>query len=1145
DDGRGWRSPQSQGAPVAEDGTPVYHSLPEMFETARTDGERWRWLLAQAATCGSQGKAKSDLALATFLHGQFGVQTMRRMARPFAGGRVLDQDSSNGKTGIFAVQTLGENETIAKLATGVKRFPLPKEFAYIAQLRALGKSPVKEVAKRALELVATVFENRRQYTKALPLWQAYRSFNKDLADDHIRQISGNWGTFDPVMSQPAGKNPTVDFRFRNGKRASFTAHRVDLRKLLDDVKRYIESRPAKLDPQQINLGLIGYRLVRQEEKKYIREKAAEWTLPLTPRDGHFDRRISLDIPLEKAGVYLLVGKMEKGNTSRILVWLDDAAIAKKDLGKETLYFVADARTGAPLPKANVEFLGWRQEWVRKTKQYKVQTTRFAEYTDNDGLIILPEKRLTKHWQWIAIATTPEGRLAYHGFHKIWYSRHRDTPYQREKGLIITDRPVYRPGDTVHIKAWVRRATYDLDDVSMFAGKEFPIEIRDARGNKILEKSFKADEFGGFELELPLLEEAGLGTYRVTITRHGTGTFRVEEYKKPEYEVSVDAPSVPVMLGDTVKATVKAKYYFGTPVTDATVKLKVLRYAHSERWYPPMPWDWFYGAGYSWFAPDYEWYPGWRVWGCPRPGPWWSPRRGLPPEVVMEQETAIGKDGTVAVNIDTTMAKEIHGDLDHRYEVTAEVRDRSRRTIVGTGKVLVARKPFDIRVWVDRGYYRTGDRVQAQLKAFTLDRKPVAAKGTLKLLRVTYSAGRIPEETEVQSWPVTTDADGMSQVLLVPKQPGQYRIAVQLRDAAGHQIKGGYLFVVRGPDLDEDSVRFNELELLADKAEYAPGDSAQLMVNTRKPDATVLLFARPVNGVYARPKVLRMSAKSRVETVAITRVDMPNIFMEGLTISDGRVYSETRELVVPPKKRILNVDVTPSAPRFRPGSKGNVRIRLTDIDGKPFSGTAALTIYDKSVEYISGGGNVPEIREFFWKWRRPHRPRTESSIPRILHSLLKHGEQGMRSLGAFGHMIADEDGNRGSWAALEGALPGNGGGRPRGGRGLSVRVAKAASFGAVANDGGGMGGGAQMAMAMAAAPASGAGGRGADGLVTPTVRSDFADTALWVGTLETNTNGEATIPVSFPDSLTTWVVKTWAVGHGTRVGQGRAEVITAK
>ncbi len=117
-------------------------------------------------------------------------------------------------------------------------------------------------------------------------------------------------------------------------------------------------------------------------------------------------------------------------------------------------------------------------------------------------------------------------------------------------------------------------------------------------------------------------------------------------------------------------------------------------------------------------------------------------------------------------------------------------------------------------------------------------------------------------------------------------------------------------------------------------------------------------------------------------------DMPNFFVEAVTVADGQVHTEVREVVVPPEKRVLNVEVQPSQQEYKPGQKATVKVKLTDFFGKPFVGSTVLSVYDKSVEYISGGSNVPEIREFFWKWRRHHYPQTESSLGHWLGNLLR-------------------------------------------------------------------------------------------------------------------------------------------------------------
>src|SRR5262249_51507862 len=165
--------------------------------------------------------------------------------------------------------------------------------------------------------------------------------------------------------------------------------------------------------------------------------------------------------------------------------------------------------------------------------------------------------------------------------------------------------------------------------------------------------------------------------------------------------------------------------------------------------------------------------------------------------------------------------------------------------------------------------------------------------------------------------------------------------------------------------------------------------------------------RPTNGVYQQPKVLRLKGKSVEEEVAVVQRDMPNFFVEALTVSNGRVFTETREVVVPPEKRVVNVEVLPSKTEYKPGEKATVKVKLTDAAGKPFVGSTVLTVYDRSVDYIAGGSNVPEIREFFWKWRRHHHPQTQSSLARWVPTLVRSSEIGMSNLGIFGENVVDE------------------------------------------------------------------------------------------------------------------------------------------
>jgi uncharacterized protein YfaS (alpha-2-macroglobulin family) len=1158
-----YRGGGASGAPVDEAGNPVLHLLPKTFADAKSDGERWRWCLTQAMEYDA-GRADSvRYQYAEFLHQQFGVQTMAAYGWP----RPSGDGDEKAETGTYALHTLAPDETIARLATGVKRFRLPAEFDFIRIFGEIGRKSPSGYAESALNTLAQIYMDRRQYVPAEETWRLsiknHGPGHDNWKQKRLDQIVKNWGRFEPIMTQPAGEAATVEYRFRNASKVTFDACEIKVANLLGDIKDYLKSNPRELDWQRMNVGDIGYMLVTKDQSKYLGKEVARWDLALEPKTNHFDRLITVKTPLKKAGAYLLTATLPDGNVCKIILWLNDTVIVRKNLDQGAYFFVADAVTGQPLPKVNIEFFGYRQEGVKWEKaigrHYNVLTTAFAEYTDADGQVRPAQKDFQQNYQWIVSATTEEGRLAYLGFTSVWYGRYYDQEYNQRKVFGITDRPVYRPAQPVKFKFWIREAKYDQEDTSSFAKQDFAVIVNNPRGEKVFEKTFTTDAYGGLDGEFSLPKDAQLGQYYAYIWQGGSSWggihFRVEEYKKPEFEVNVEAPTEPVMLGETITATIKAKYYFGAPVQKAKVKYKVMRSDYSANWYPAMPWDWFYGSGYWWFAYDYTWYPRWDEWGCKCPRWWWWPASYAPPEIVAENEVPIGPDGVVKVTIDTKPAAELHGDTDHKYTLSVEVTDDSRRTITGDGTVLVARKPFKVYAWVDRGHYRPGDVITASFSARTLDSRPVKGKGALVLYRIQYKDGQ-PVEKAVQEWDLNTDDEGLARQLLKASEAGQYRLAYTVTDEKRHKIEGAYLFVVRGEGFDGKDFRFNEIELVPDKREYAAGEKVRLMVNTDRAGGTVLLFIRPANGIYLPPKVLRLKGKSSVEEIEVSKKDMPNFFVEAVTVYNGRLYSQMREIVVPPEKRVLNVEVLPSARSYKPGEAAKIRVKLTDFRGQPFMGSTALSVYDKAVEYISGGSNVQEIKAFFWKWRRHHNPATESSLDRLFYSLTPNGMLAMESLGIFGETVVDEVG-------LGAGVGGGGGFAPKRG------AAKAMENRALKFEGNGiaLAGAALPAAPMAAAPPmefaarkrqanrddsdkgqlrapDANGGEGA-GEQQPAIRKEFADTAYWTASLTTDSNGVAEVNFKMPENLTGWKVRTWAMGHGTKVGEGAAEIVTVK
>ncbi|MEZ5942823.1 MAG: MG2 domain-containing protein [Planctomycetaceae bacterium] len=1142
--GYGWRHQSSLGAPVDEEGNPVLYGIPESLDSAKSDGERWRYAMEQIVAAVPARRLTEDSELANFLFQQFGVHTLGASGIVLPSDEKEDGQATDNPASLITIRSLGDDETIARLATGVKRFKLPDEFNYIKILQRIANSEGKPgFNDGAHAQLAQIYTNRQQYDKAAEWWRkSIQQFGKSDSSrqQNLDQIIKNWGQFEPVMTQPSGKGATVEYRFRNGSHVEFEAHALKIETLLIDVKNYLKSRPKELQWQEMQIDNLGYRIVHENQQKYLGEQVAKWSLDVSPREGHLDRRVTVTTPLQKAGAYLVTAKMQNGNTSRIILWLDDLVIAKKALNGQTMYFVADAVSGKPVAGANVEFFGWRQERVPNTKRdIRMIIENFSEFSDKDGMVFTKQDQQQRNLQWLTIARTNKGQLAYLGFSGVWYRDYSSQSLKQQKVFIATDRPAYRPGQTLFFKCWAGEADYSADGANPWAGKDFTVTINDPEGTAVKTFNLKSDEYGGFNGELELGDDVKLGRYNVS-TNHanqifGNGSFLVEEYKKPEFEVTVEMPDKPAELGEIIQVKVKASYYFGGPVQNARVHLKVERNSRESRWFAPMPWDWLYGEGYWWFASDYGWYPGFHRWGCFEPRPHWIHWNPQPPELVLEQDLDIGKDGTVSFDIDTSLAKALHGDQDHEYTVTAEVTDASRRTIVGSGKVLATREPFKVNLWVNQGHYRVGDTINAHIAALTANGTGVTGNGKLTLYKIRYDNEGLPQEEVVQEWNLATNDKGRAEQQLKATAGGQYRLAYELTTGEGdarRTVEGGYLFVVRGDGFDGAEFRFNDLELVMDKREYAPGEEIELLINTNRIGSTVLLFLRPENGVCkSPPHVLQIAGKSTVVKVLVDRSDMPNFFIEAVTVSNGKLHSAMKEVVVPPEKRVLNVEILPSKESYKPGEKADVRVKLTDFNGEPFTGSLAMAVYDRSIDYISNGSLTPNIRDFFWKWRRSHHPSTEHSLQRYFGILMKDGELAMSPLGAFGQMVADSDYAENAKYVGRNAL------QMRGRTELSEGMA----FESPAADAAPM---ASMVMSKAAGGFGGADKDGAE-LVAPTVRKEFADTAYWNGTLTTNRRGIAKVSFDMPENLTGWKIKTWGMGSGTQVGEGSSEVVTAK
>ena len=435
---------------------------------------------------------------------------------------------------------------------------------------------------------------------------------------------------------------------------------------------------------------------------------------------------------------------------------------------KSFYFVADAVTGAPIAKANVEFFAYRQKHV-DGNNYQVETKDFAEFTDENGETFLPipddnKDPTAREFQWLAIATTKAGRLAYIGFHNVWRTDYYDAQYNEIKTFAITDRPVYRPEPNGAVQVLgPPRPVRCRRQIRIRAPIVSPSRFTIPKAEKSLRRNAHVRQLRRHRRQV----RPARATPRSASTNSPSSTAAAarsasRNTRSPSSKSRSTRPTEPVMLGEKITATIQAKYYFGSPVTNATVKYKVMRSEHTAPGIRPDR-----GTGST--APATGGSPTTTT-GIPagaigaaggrrRGGSGVSRRRrkSSPNAKCRSAPTARSKSRSTRRSPRNCIPTRTTATT-----ITAEVVDQSRRTIVGNGEVLVARKPFQVFAWVDRGYYRVGDTINAQL------RRPPARWQTRRRRRQAETAQDHattkrpkPIETEVKNWSLATNAEGQS------------------------------------------------------------------------------------------------------------------------------------------------------------------------------------------------------------------------------------------------------------------------------------------------------------------------------------------------------------------------------------------------
>ncbi len=727
----------------------------------------------------------------------------------------------------------------------------------------------------------------------------------------------------PVTDNTPRRKNAVDLLWNAYRRTAdrmYTGFRVAVtpparrgsKAVLDEARQRLEAGLARHTTEQPMLPpLAGFELVKA------------WREDL----GASSQWVYRDLPIgeREPGAYL-VEAIWKKEAAHAVVVVGNLALLTKQGPSQLVAYATDATSGEPVVGAAVTI------YDTQKRDQPILSGRTG--TDGTYRAAVP-KGASSHL--LAFAEAQEGFAVHDPVYHPSQVRER-------RAYIFTDRPVYRPGQTVYWKTWLRSPQGE-NRWQTTPSHTAELQVLDPKESVI--ESGKVKLTGGAAHgELTLPPEAAMGVYTLALTLDGVrygGELKVKEYIKPESAVGFETDKPAYAAGDTVKVTGTAAYLFGAPVSGASYEIDVYR----TRFFVPKWAD----AEAGFFYSEAE-------------------VRLTERKKVLGAGGKLDGKGRFSLQFPTEA-----GGADWTYVVEARVTDESKRVTTGELELTVTRGAFHVDVRTERVLRRPGEDAKIELRA--RDYGDRAVKTTL---HVTIAAEKPKGDGQSESQrfldqDVELGADGQGVVSFSAPGPGYYQIRAAARDARGVAITGeGFVFATStGGDLPFAPA---QLTLIPDRPSYQPGDTAEVLLLAPFSQSSALVTVEGHEILEAR--VERVEGYSRVLRVHIDDRHAPNCYLGVAAISGGELYRVDRALLVPPRDRLLRVSITTDRSRYAPGDRVKAEVRVEDAAGKPVEGAeVALAVVDEAVYEISPELVTP-LPEFFYPKRRQN-VRTGSSL----------------------------------------------------------------------------------------------------------------------------------------------------------------------
>jgi uncharacterized protein YfaS (alpha-2-macroglobulin family) len=684
--------------------------------------------------------------------------------------------------------------------------------------------------------------------------------------------------------------------------------------------------------------------------------------------------------------------------------------------------------------------------------------------------------------------------------------------------IFDDRGLYRPGETVNIKGWLRDLTLSGDAQLAPIGNEVAINYvaRDSRGNTLSEGPASLSSLGGFDFSFEVPLGANLGTGWIEFKTTGrpsengevTHPFQVQEFRRPEFEVRTRVDSVgPYIKTDPVTVAAEATYFSGGPLPDADV-------------------DWRVFSSDAVYAP-----PGWNAFEFGTWVPWWSERglgRGIEGgfESVRGQQPAEVFTGRTDANGEHYLQLDFGADhVDQPITVNAQasVTDVNRQTWSSDTNLLIHPASVYVGLRSDRTFVRKGEPLQIASIVTDIDGTAIPQRA------ISITAGRLQWQYSDDRWEqVAVDSQGCDLTSTFQEQlcafdtavGGTYRIVAVVTDEFGRTNRSEVTRWVSGAQQAPDrGLQLEAITLVPDKETYEPGDVAEILVEAPFEGGTGLL-------TLARNGVLATSTFELDGTTAVIEIAVEDRYIPGFdiqvevvgaserTADDGTPLPEAIQrpafasgqltLAVPPTSRTLKVEAIPADDSLEPGAKTSLTVDVTDAQGNPVvDAELTVIVVDEAVLALTDY-QLPDPLDTFYAPIGANTGTWRGRSTIVLDNPASLDKEIQTRSGRFdGEDGATDDSSDGQRFDSPAAAP------------AAELGSRALSDGAPAGD---VGGGPPIE-----------------------VRTNFDALAVYEPEVTTDAQGRAVIDVPLPDNLTRYRVMVLAVDGADQFGSGESNI----